>query len=128
MEEQREREYKNLGNTIRESVFSKKDAPTMLPDETVEKLGLGEDDVLSMEENNDDVMVDEGVLDIGKGRLKHGHSLFDTIADFVHDQALQSGLNLENKKDVRTISQVLKKVDQEMTRQQKLLSHAAKGK
>ena len=42
--------YKSLGNAIRESVFSKKDAPTMLPDAMVEKLGLGEDDVLSMEE------------------------------------------------------------------------------
>lgn len=42
--------YKSLGNAIRESVFSKKDAPTMLPDAMVEKLGLGEDDILSMED------------------------------------------------------------------------------
>lgn len=44
------KQYKNLGNSIRESVFRAKEAPTMLPDETIEKLGLGEDDVLSMEE------------------------------------------------------------------------------
>ena len=43
-------QYKNLGNAIRESVFRAKEAPTMLPDETIEKLGLGEDDVLSMED------------------------------------------------------------------------------
>ena len=42
--------YKNLGNTIRQAVFSKKDAPTMLPDKTVERLGLGDDDVLNAEE------------------------------------------------------------------------------
>jgi hypothetical protein len=42
--------YKNLGNAIRESVFNIKEAPTMLPDETIEKLGLSEDDILSMEE------------------------------------------------------------------------------
>jgi hypothetical protein len=42
--------YKNLGNAIRDSVFNTKEAPTMLPDETIEKLGLGEDDIMSMEE------------------------------------------------------------------------------
>jgi len=45
-----DKQYKNLGNTIRDSVFRAKEAPTMLPDETIEKLGLGEDEVLSMEE------------------------------------------------------------------------------
>ena len=45
-------DYKNLGNTIRQAVFSKKDAPTMLPDKTVEQLGLGDDDVLNAEEEN----------------------------------------------------------------------------
>ena len=44
--------YKSLGNTIRESVFNAKEAPTMLPDATIEKLGLGEDDILSMEEES----------------------------------------------------------------------------
>ena len=48
--------YKSLGNTIREAVFSAKDAPTMLPDETIEKLDLGEDDILSIE---DDVVKEE---------------------------------------------------------------------
>ena len=43
-------DYKNLGNAIRQAVFSKKDAPTMLPDNTVEKLGLSDDDVLNVEE------------------------------------------------------------------------------
>jgi len=40
------KQYKTLGNAIRESVFRAKEAPTMLPDETIEKLGLGEDDIL----------------------------------------------------------------------------------
>ena len=44
------KQYKTLGNSIRESVFRAKEAPTMLPDETIEMLGLGEDDILSMEE------------------------------------------------------------------------------
>jgi hypothetical protein len=44
------KQYKNLGNAIRESVFRAKEALTMLPDETIEKLGLGEDDIMSMEE------------------------------------------------------------------------------
>ena len=48
--------YKSLGNTIREAVFSAKDAPTMLPDETIEKLDLGEDDILSIE---DDIVKEE---------------------------------------------------------------------
>jgi hypothetical protein len=43
--------YKNLGNAIRESVFNIKEAPTMLPDETIEKLGLSEDDILLIEED-----------------------------------------------------------------------------
>jgi len=46
------KQYKSLGNSIRESVFRAKEAPTMLPDETIEKLGLGEDDILSMEEES----------------------------------------------------------------------------
>jgi len=44
--------YKNLGNAIRESVFNIKEAPTMLPDETIEKLGLGEGDILLMEDES----------------------------------------------------------------------------
>ena len=56
MEESTDKEYKSLGNTIREAVFAKKDAPTMLPDKTIEKLGLGEDHVLTIE---DDDCIDE---------------------------------------------------------------------
>jgi len=65
------KQYKNLGNVIRESVFNAKEAPTMLPDETIEKLGLGEDDILSMENDNDD---DE---DLGINEaLRHGKDSF----------------------------------------------------
>ena len=47
------KKYKSLGNTIREAVHNIKDAPTMLPDETIEKLGLTEEDILTVEDVED---------------------------------------------------------------------------
>ena len=48
------KQYKNLGNAIRSSVFSAKEAPVMLPDETIERLDLSEDDILSMPEEEEE--------------------------------------------------------------------------
>jgi len=40
------KQHKNLGNAIHESILRTKEAPIMLPDETIKKLGLVEDDIL----------------------------------------------------------------------------------
>ena len=50
------KEYKSLGNAIREAVFNRKNAPTMLPDSTVDKLGLNEEDILYIEVDEEDVL------------------------------------------------------------------------
>jgi len=69
------KKYKSLGNAIRDSVFRAKEAPTMLPDKTIEKLGLGEDDVLSIEdesseEEEDQYQLLETILQTASSRSK----------------------------------------------------------
>ncbi len=76
METTANKQYKNLGNTIRDSVFRAKEAPTMLPDETIEKLGLGEDDVLSMEEEQ----LDEVGASTGKDQRSQAEELATKLA------------------------------------------------
>jgi hypothetical protein len=61
--------YKSLGNTIREAVHAIKNAPTMLPEETIEKLGLTEEDILTVgdiEELNESKKNNEGVFYMDK--------------------------------------------------------------
>ena len=45
--------YKSLGNAIRQAVFKTKEAPTMLPDNTIEKLGVQDDEILDLSESEE---------------------------------------------------------------------------
>ena len=75
-------EYKSLGNTIREAVFKAKEAPTMLPDETIEKLELQEEDVLDLSEKTSEEEEEEE-------RRRHAQARSREQAQ--HDRKLEAG-------------------------------------
>lgn len=89
-----DKQYKNLGNTIRDSVFRAKEAPTMLPDETIEKLGLGEDEVLSMEEEP----LDEDIICEGKSSFEQRKTAEKLATQLSHEI---NNINLPDPDSVR---------------------------
>jgi len=75
-------EYKSLGNTIREAVFKAKEAPTMLPDETIERLELQDEDVLDLSEKTSEEEEEEE-------RKRHAEARSREQAQ--HDRKLDAG-------------------------------------
>jgi len=80
------RNPKSLANTIRTEVYAKKDAPTMLPDATIDKLGLNEEDILYIEVDEEDVLepMDEArggkdAYDVLKGAIKQANGLVSDL-------------------------------------------------
>ena len=95
--EMENKEYKSLGNAIREAVFNRKNAPTMLPDSTVDKLGLNEEDILYIEVDEEDVLEStEEPIDEAKFMVK-----VDGIGEFIIDGKSAAEIKTNMRKYLR---------------------------
>ena len=106
--------YKSLSNAIRESVFNAKEAPTMLPDATIEKLGLGEDDILSMEDlgeaRGDTTSKSEQLRSFAAGQAKDLVTAINDVWSPDSDSARYEGGNPQYKKDEANVVKELTKI------------------